>query len=454
MCYNTPMSELFKLEKPNLSRIRQDKLLKIFFENQDELTDKIVDTFYPKYLYWDEAKYKARPKNLTPEEFWKLIKIARTSRLPKKTPIKSENGKHFTWIQLPQLEPFFHEVDLNTGGSLLSNRKEIDESNRNRFISRGLMEEAIASSQLEGAHTTRKLAKEFLREGRKPKNHAEQMILNNYQTILAIEESYKNKELDLKTIFDLHAMISSKTIPTADLYRLRTDEDDIIVSDSDNTIYHIPPKKAFLEAELEKLICFANDELKDSFTHPVIKAILLHFWIGYLHPFTDGNGRLARLLFYWYLLKKGYWAFAYLPISLMIKKSPSQYQKAFIYSEQDDNDLTYFIDFNIRKIEQAVDDFNNYLDIKYKSNIETKFYKKALSKYDLNERQILLLNYYNQEPDRWTTPTTHMNIYQISKKTAITDLKKLHELGFIRPTKKGRHVYYYATNKIANILQS
>jgi len=56
-----------------------------------------------------------------------------------------------------------------------------------------------------------------------------------------------------------------------------------------------------------KLIEFANDEnITTGFIHPVIKAILLHFWIGYLHPFCDGNGRTARALFYWYLLKNDY----------------------------------------------------------------------------------------------------------------------------------------------------
>ncbi len=116
---------------------------------------------------------------------------------------------------------------------------------------------------------------------------------------------------------------------------------------------------------MEKLIQFSNDEPENAtFIHPVIKAIIIHFWIGYLHPFTDGNGRLARLLFYWYLIKEGYWAFVYLPISKAIKLSPKQYSMAYIYSEQDDNDMTYFIDYNIKKIKLAVREFKKYLEKK------------------------------------------------------------------------------------------
>jgi hypothetical protein len=42
------------------------------------------------------------------------------------------------------------------------------------------------------------------------------------------------------------------------------------------------------------------------FIHPVMRAITLHFWLAYDHPFCDGNGRTARALFYWSMLKQGY----------------------------------------------------------------------------------------------------------------------------------------------------
>ena len=79
---------------------------------------------------------------------------------------------------------------------------------------------------------------------------------------------------------------------------------ELSVHEKQKYIYHIPPKENFLKEQMVDFIKYANDEGDEGFMHPILKAILIHFWIGYLHPFYDGNGRIARALFYWYLLKK------------------------------------------------------------------------------------------------------------------------------------------------------
>ena len=58
------------------------------------------------------------------------------------------------------------------------------------------------------------------------------------------------------------------------------------------------------------------------FIHPVMRAITLHFWLAYDHPFCDGNGRTARALFYWSMLKQGYWLFEFISISSVINQAP------------------------------------------------------------------------------------------------------------------------------------
>ena len=341
----------------------------------------------------------------------------------------------------------FHNIDMNTGGKLFSSKKDIDKNNKQKLISNGIMEEAIASSQLEGAATTRKVAKKFLRENRKPKNESEQMILNNYLTMQSIENEYKNRSMNMDLLLELHKMITKDTL---------TDEGKIpclraggisVIDPINGKIYHEAPNISFVKKELKRLVLFANDELEsDNFIHPVVKAIMLHFWIGYLHPFTDGNGRLARLFFYWYLLKNNYWAFAYLPISKIIKKSPKQYTMSYVYSEQDDNDLTYFIDYNIRKIRLAVKEFEEYLEKEQKSNLQMN--KKARLKYNFNERQIQLLQYLYRAPEERTSLRMHMNIYQVSAKSAIKDLKGLEKQKFLISKKQGRNIYYYPDDKI------
>jgi Fic family protein len=439
----------FKLVKPDTSGLKpvQSKI----FNPKDwvKIRDFVKKFLGPEYLYWDKMRFKEpSPKGLSKEELWMSIKIFRESRSVESV-VSDQNGKSFTWLKLDYFEKFFHELDMSMGGELFVEKSGVKKANKQKLITRGIMEEAIASSQLEGAATSRKAAKKLLREGRKPKNESEQMIVNNYNSMKIVEEDYKGREMSMDLLLELHNLITKDTLDSeGENPKMRRKGDPIYVTDKiTGVIYHEGPDMKFVRTELEKLIKFANDELESkTFVHPIIKAIIIHFWIGYLHPFTDGNGRLARLLFYWYLIKEGYWAFAYLPISKAIKLSSKQYSMAYVYSEQDDNDMTYFIDYNVKKIKLAVKEFNKYLENQAKENVKMK--KKSETIHNLNIRQVQLLQYLHGDPDERTTLTIHMNINQIAKMTASKDLKDLVKKKFLTRNKQGRNVYYYGTDKI------
>lgn len=432
---------LFKLEKPDITKIRTDRSVMMEFLNPQN--EKITEEINSPYLYWDKIKYKPI-KGMTPEEFWMMVKTVRFINR-RHTAIKSEDGKTFFWFQGPGLDQILHEIDFTCGANLLNTNSQYDNKAEKTYIIRGIIEEAIASSQLEGAHTTRKAAKQFLTEGRRPKNKSEHMILNNFNAMQAIEDRHKNQELSLNLLLEMHSLITKETIENEAQGRLRRDIENVVVSDAE-TVYHIPPRMAFVQEQLSVFMDFANDKLNGPFIHPVLKAIMLHFWMGYLHPFVDGNGRIARLLFYWYLLRKNYWTFAYLPISKAIRNSPIQYGMAYVYSEQDDNDMTYFIDYNVRKIMFAEQEFKKYLTEKSREN--AMIHGSAVAKYGLNDRQIRLIQYYISNKGRYSTIEMHINANRISRMTAFYDLKKLETAGFIRSQKQGRNVYYYSTEKI------
>lgn len=444
---------LFKLKKPDISSIDKNQPLELLSEERgSEIFDFVKKVSNTEYIYWDVFRHKApSPKNISKESLWTVTKLIRKAQSIK-TPIRDKDGNLFVWSKLQYFEQFFHELDMNTGGGLFVGNFDIDKANKQKLISRGIMEEAIASSQLEGAATSRQAAKKMLREGKKPKNRSEQMILNSYVSMKSIEESYKEKDMTMDLLLELHGMITLDTIDSeGERPRLRNENDPIVVSDEvSGEIYHEGPLMSFALPELERLVAFANDDLEATeFIHPVIKAIMLHFWIGYLHPFTDGNGRLARLLFYWYLMKKGYWAFAYLPISKVIKRSPKQYIMAYVYSEQDDNDLSYFINYNIQKIKLAVRDFIEYLERQASMNVSMR--EKYGAQYKLNERQIHLLQYLYGDADGGTTLIAHMNVHQVSKMTARNDLKDLVQKGFLSSMKQGRNVSYSGTEEIKKL---
>lgn len=273
--------------------------------------------------------------------------------------------------------------------------------------------------------------------------------------MLVVEREYKKMPLSLDMILHLHELITKDTLDdSADAGRLRSGgDDDVHVVDMQGTIYHTGLNPVFVKMELERLITYANGTGESrEFTHPVMKAIILHFWIGYLHPFTDGNGRLARLLFYWSLLRDEYWGFTYIPISRVIKESPSQYGMAYIYTEQDNNDFTYFLDYHVRKIQQALNDFRDYVAKKSKEHAVLR--TNLINTHNLNDRQIRLLQYIHANPEEFITTRSHQKINSIAGPTAASDVKQLVSLGFLERKRLGRNVRYYATQKIASLFKN
>ena len=102
-------------------------------------------------------------------------------------------------------------IDQNAAGRIGMDKPVTNPHTRDTYLVGSLIEEAISSSQLEGASTTRNVAKEMLRQGRKPKDHSEQMIFNNYQAMQFIRE-YKEEKLTPAMILQLHRLLTDATL--------------------------------------------------------------------------------------------------------------------------------------------------------------------------------------------------------------------------------------------------
>jgi Fic family protein len=364
-----------------------------------------------------------------------------------KTLIKAKNGEKFRWFKDFSTDKKLHEIDMFVGGKIFPESR-IPTEKKETYIRRGVIEEAIASSQLEGAHTSRKAARKLILEKRKPQSESEKMIINNYRLMSKIEELYKDQNLSESLLFELHYLITEGTIDEEEQKRFRKDSDEIVVKGDIGArtyISFVPPDEKFVKDEIKRLINYANSDPVDDFIHPVIKAIFIHFWIAYLHPFTDGNGRLARALFYWYLLKNDYWIFSYLPISTIIKKSPSKYAMAYIYSEQDSKDISYFVDYMLTKIFQAINQFDSY--VQREINRNRKVEESISQGISLNDRQKKLI-FYLYSSKYSVTMTSHSITNNISRQTAAKDLKFLENSGFIKGVREGKYIRYFATDDL------
>ncbi|HEY4489450.1 MAG TPA: Fic family protein [Candidatus Paceibacterota bacterium] len=440
---------------PDWQKVLQEKSSKIFSKlYSSSEVEAIFSRAQEKYVYWDTFRHYTFPKGVKADEAWAFLKLTQRVR-QERTPAKSIDGKHFGFSYTKALYRRLNIIDTNAAGLIQTLAAKPTANQKEQLIISGLSEEAIASSQIEGANTSRKVAKEMIYSGRKPRNRSEQMIVNNYQAMQLLD-NLKDLDLTEEILLEIQDRITKGTLEDSnDAGRFRTDADDIVVTNRlTGEIAFVPPDEKLMRAELARFLDFANNDGEDeqNFLHPVIKAIVLHFWLAYMHPFVDGNGRTARAIFYWYLMRKGYWLFQYLSVSRIIKLSKKKYDDAFLYTELDENDLTYFLLYITDVTCRAIGDMMEHYERKVK---EAEQYKKVARIYsDLNERQVALMVYLDTHPDETVDVTTHKNRSAVVYETARRDLMGLTTKGLLAEIKKGnKNVYVPNINAIRKLLK-
>ena len=401
--------------------------------NRDYVTE--ISKINDEYYYWDKIKYM-HPKGVKAEDFWAAVKYSRT--------VSSKVYNFTTCIlslfETNKMQEILHNIDMNFGGSIGS-PSIIPDRNRQYYLLSSIMEEAIASSQMEGASTTRKVAKEMLRKQAKPKDKSQQMIVNNYNTIRFLSE-HKDVSLTPDFILEIHRQIAEKTLDNVeDEGRFRTNDNIQVVDGITDEVAHDPPSYKYIMESVLELCNFVNED--KTFIHPIIKAIILHFMISYIHPFVDGNGRTARSLFYWYMLKKGYWLTEYLSISRIIYKSKAQYERAFLYTEHDDFDLGYFVQYNLNVFNKAFEELKLYLERKSKEQNALLEYRISV----LNERQIQIVKLLAEKPNEVYTSKELETRFNVSVKTIRTDLEGLVEKGLMETIALNKRLRGYTRSK-------
>lgn len=396
------------------------KILKLFDANFGPTDDK------GRYLHWDKLRHLEPPAGWTTEEYWAVLKVARKN-LYKQLPFTSKSGQKFQFCLTDGIFKDLHWLDQNASGHISMDKPVTNPHTRDSYLISSLIEESISSSQLEGASTTRNVAIDMLRQDRPPQDHSEQMIMNNYHAMQFIRD-VKNEKLTESMILNLHGVLTEKTLEDSKKAgKYREACDDIHVVDATaSVLLHTPPKASELPKRIAKICNFANDIDGKEFIHPVIRAIILHFMIGYDHPFIDGNGRTARALFYWSMANQGYWLMEFISISQIIKQAPIQYGRAYLYTETDDNDLTYFIIHQLEVIRKAITALHKHLEKKTKELFEIeKCLEGSALQGKLNPRQMVILRHALDHPTTIYSIQEHQAAHRISYQTARTDLLKL-----------------------------
>ena len=398
-----------------------------------------------RYLHWDKLRFLAVPAGLlSHEEWWLGAKLARKG-LYREVPLRDARGRPFVYLLPDRALQALHHIDRQAGPRLGAGADWAANSDtRGQFTVNSLIEEAITSSQLEGASTTRAVAAEMIRAGRRPRDRSEQMILNNYRAMEVVRR-LKDEPLTEQAVLNLHAMLTVDTLDDPDdAGRLQSPADRRVQvwDNRDQTLLHSPPPADELPGRLREMVQFANHGLGDGpFLHPVVQAIVLHFWLAYDHPFADGNGRTARALFYWAMLRNNYRIFEFASISRVLAAAPAQYARSFLYTETDDNDLTYFIVHQLEVMLGAIANVESYLAAKTEQIRQLEETLKRST--DLNRRQLALLAHAIRHPGAEYTIRSHMTSHSVAYATARADLFRLADLGLLERRRAGRRSYLF-----------
>ncbi len=399
-----------------------------------------------KYHPWQRAKYVAQAEGLAPDLLWSMVKM---SRLPtyRLLPLFGAHGEPLQFNRPDVVQEELMHIDQQLAGRPLSaDEQPISHAHQERFVISALREEAIASSMLEGAATTRRDAKEMLASGRKPRTRGERMVVNNYQAISFIRE-HRHTPVTPEFLLQVQSILTADTLDRPDeVGRFRAEKDDVRVTDQFGNILHTPPAAPELPGRLKALCDFANEVSGEGFIHPVIRASVIHFQIGFDHPFCDGNGRTARAMFYWAMLKAGYWLFEYLPISRLIYASPAKYALAYLYTETDSFDVTYFLTYKARIIRRARIDLGEYITRK---QYEMKAARKVFeSDRRLNHRQRDVILRMVRNPQMSVTIQGHQSRHDIAYGTARTDLLDLVKWRYLAKFESGNRFDFVTGKKL------
>jgi Fic family protein len=393
----------------------------------------LYKSFQDRYLNKIEIGFRL-PGELNLLEVWREIQEDRKSR-GEVLDLQDERGEKFWYVNLKPLQAKLHQIDSRGKDSLCSHIKPGIE---NELILDSIIEEAWASNVIEGAFTTHKRAQELVRRNLTPKDKNELMTKNNHLAMTYILEN-RDSAFDINFILKIHQIITQGTLEEPE-YAGKFRDDEVFIRDKTNEVIFKPMAAEKIEPCLNNLVIWVNTHSDEDFIHPVVKASIIHFYLVYVHPFFDGNGRTARALFYFYLLKNHYGFFKYFSISALIATQREKYYKAIKDVEDYDNDLTYFLLYFADVVSKSIGEIINRIVRKYRSDIISK---NLISKgIYLNKRQKKIVKVLIDHDHKNITTRRYEKIFKVSYGTARSDLNEMVENGLLQKRKIGKGFVY------------
>ncbi|WP_211240719.1 Fic family protein [Hamadaea tsunoensis] len=404
------------------------------------------------YRHWDEMRFRQPPAGFTLEQWWVATKLRRASTM-RPLSITDRGQRRFHYCLPDEVLRETEFIASRLSGRIGQAEQVMNPATRDQYLVTSLIEEAVTSSQLEGASTDRRVAKDMIRSGRAPRDRSERMILNNFAAMEKVSDR-RAERLTPEMICELHRVVTDGTLddPRAAGRFQQSGEERVVIRDDQGAVLYDPPPAEEIADRVQELCDFANETTSIAYLPPVLRALTIHFMIGYIHPFEDGNGRTARILFYWSMLNQGYWLTEFLSVSRLLKKAPGKYGRSFLHTESDDGDMTYFYIYHLGILHRAIDALDGYLATKVDEAREVRSLLSTAAT-DFNSRQIALLQNSIKHDHVAYSVQSHMMSHRIAMETARKDLVELEQAGLLAKTRSGKKFVYAAVPDLVQILK-
>ena len=385
--------------------------------------DNLIEQFMDRYLPRAEIIHRL-PVSQPISTFWPELQKTRKARAID-LPLKDQMGRPFWFVLNPSIERQCATRAARARRDVLFDRPTLM-----RMADDAVIDEAVFSSIIEGAYTSREAAANFLRKNRAPKDKSEQMVKNNYDALTYALE-HLNEAITEATIIEIARIVTRSAAEEAvDGYRQKQ----VFVMGREDVVYR-PQEAAFVPEMMRALAEF----IRESELHPILKACAAHFYLAYVHPFADGNGRTARALSYMMLIQSGYAFFRYFSISNLVARDRGKYYRSMVNVEESEGDMTYFIDFYSGMLARSVREMEDYLTHHVLAGAQLR---ELEASGKLNGRQFMGAKWLLEGDHERVTVDIWRKKFKIVTETARKDLLKLCECGVLERTMEGKKAVF------------
>lgn len=379
-----------------------------------------------RYLTPEEIKYRLKQQG-TAEAEWPSIskEIVATRKTGSITLFFKSIEPKFWFYPADVIHKKINEIEKL--GKDLYEQINKNASFKNEFLLDSAIEEAITSAIYEGAHSTRAQAEQLIASGERPKNKDEWMLINNFKAMKWVKNNQQTA-LTKEAILQLHHIVTENTLEGDDVnFQGKFRNDKVFVGP------HEGIDQTKIEQAINEMIQLTTNNPR--YFHPLLKGILVHYFMGYIHPFFDGNGRTARALFYFKSIRNQLNYVELLSVSAYLRIHGKQYENSFVKVKENEHDLTYFIDFCLDSMLSALKEVSRKVSYLLRMT-------DLKDRFELSQTQVGLIQRMALHKFRTIDIEEYAQQISKSREFARQELKGLLDLNLVSEIKMSKKLVY------------